>query len=226
MHLVNAYKAQSGLTITTDEQTAGKGQRGKIWADEKGKSLLMSIIVQPFVSLDQQFLFSAATAVAVANALQAAFSNISVKIKWPNDIIVNDKKAGGILIENVLRGSQWLYAICGIGLNVAQQAFPENLPNATSLTIASGQTVPVDELVFLIRNSVLHLHATINEQGKALQHYNDFLFKKNELQTFSNRNGEQWKATIRGVLANGQLEVVDPNGQVFTYTHGEQIWVY
>ena len=101
MQLIDANKAQHGLTIVAQKQLAGKGQRGNTWADTPGESLLMSIIAMPDRAIHEQFVFSASVAVAIAKVLQKLNNNWQVNVKWPNDIIVNDKKAGGILIENV-----------------------------------------------------------------------------------------------------------------------------
>src|SRR5690606_38514963 len=100
MGLLNADKACMGLTIVARSQTKGKGQRGRVWQDQPGASLSMSMIVEPERGLDAQFVFIAQVALAVADALQGLDNNMDVAIKWPNDIIINDKKAGGILIEN------------------------------------------------------------------------------------------------------------------------------
>ena len=120
MQLIDANKAQHGLTIVTQSQSEGKGQRGKTWLDAPGQSLLMSIIIHPKKEINDQFVFNAAVAVAIANVLQKSNHNWDIRIKWPNDIIINAKKAGGILIENILRGSRWTHSVVGLGLNVKQ----------------------------------------------------------------------------------------------------------
>src|SRR5690606_18341153 len=123
--------------IVAEQQHSGKGQRGRHWQDEAGASLLMSLIIAPQKPVNQQFIFSAAVAIAVAQVVSELLPNQQIAIKWPNDLIINDKKAGGILIENILRGSTWSYAVAGIGLNVNQTLLPQ-LPNATSLRLAGA----------------------------------------------------------------------------------------
>src|SRR6187399_2669256 len=92
MQLIDADKAVHGLTILAGRQTAGKGQRGRIWSDEPGESLLMSIIVRPTFDLQAQPLFLAAIAVTIADTISQLLPEDSVRIKWPNDILIGDKK--------------------------------------------------------------------------------------------------------------------------------------
>src|SRR6187551_3254393 len=107
IQLIDADKAGHGLTILAGSQTEGKGQRGKEWIDEPGESLLMSLIVAPVFEISDQPLFLATSVVSVVNVLKKHLPDLEVRIKWPNDIVIADKKAGGMLIENVLRGQQW-----------------------------------------------------------------------------------------------------------------------
>lgn len=224
MGLIDADKAQHGLTITARQQTAGKGQRGRHWAADAGKSLLMSLVLVPECRLDQQFIFNAAVAAAIAAALEPLCQHWSVQIKWPNDIIVNDKKAGGVLIENVLRGNHWHYAVMGLGLNVQQDAFPSELPNATSLRLASGLSFPVDELVSLIREAVLEGVQPAMLPG-ALDAYNHRLFRKDSLQLFSDGQ-KDWYARVEKALPDGRLEVLHEDGYREAYVHGAVNWVW
>src|SRR6478672_5010264 len=88
MRLIDADKAQPGLTIVARRQESGKGQRGKIWVDSHGESVLMSIIVKPGMEIKDQFLFSISIALAVAHSLKYLNNDWDLKIKWPNDIII------------------------------------------------------------------------------------------------------------------------------------------
>src|SRR5690348_4069694 len=178
MALIDADKAQHGLTVTARRQTAGKGQRGKQWLDELGQSLLMSIIVVPQCGLEDQFAFNASVAVSVAEILEEIYKNWQIRIKWPNDIIINDKKAGGILIENIIRGGTWSYSVIGIGINILQTGFPAELPYATSLKIASGRSFKIAELRQQICNRILEYTSGEITSSLILQRYNELLYKK------------------------------------------------
>ena len=155
MKLIDADKAQHGLTVVSHSQSAGKGQRGKSWTDIPGHSLLMSVITDPKRPITDQFVFNASIAVAIANVLQKSCNISGIHIKWPNDIIINDKKAGGILIENIFRGSKWTHSVIGLGLNIKQELFPTELPFATSLKMATGVDFDMINLRKDIRLSIL-----------------------------------------------------------------------
>lgn len=224
MRLIDADTAQPGLTITAMEQTQGKGQRGRKWADTHGYSLLMTIIVSPLQQLSEQFVFNAHVATAVADALQTLYEGLDIRIKWPNDIIVNDKKAGGILIENVIRGNKWVYAIIGTGLNIRQRAFPDELPYATSLKIASGNDYDITQIRDLLREKILDYTSRVMPEALVLKQYNEYLYRKGEVQSFINSSGEEWEAIIVHANADGTLQVQLPSGQITSYVHGAVTW--
>ena len=222
MQLIDADKAQHGLTITARSQTGGKGQRGKSWIDKPGESLLMSLITTPKLLISEQFLFNASVAVAIANILQKLNTTWKIKIKWPNDIIINDKKAGGILIENVLRGSRWVYSVIGIGLNIKQVDFPVELPFATSLKIGSGIDFEIAEIRdFLIENILFTIAASDLKEN--MKKYNEYLYKSGGQQLFSDNNSK-WEATILNANNDGTISVQMEDGTIVSYYHGQVLW--
>ena len=135
--------AKSGSCFRADYQTHGKGQHGRVWESSKGQNLLCSYIIE-LNTLDalknwtpaDQIGFSAAIALGV-RAFFAAFAGSETKIKKPNDIYFSDRKAGGILIENLVRGQEWTWAVIGIGMNINQTEFsPEALNSVSSNPIS------------------------------------------------------------------------------------------
>ncbi len=225
MHLIDANKAYHGLTVTAQTQTGGKGQRGKVWVDRHGESLLMSIILIPQCDIKNQFSFNAAISVAIANVLQKLAEVPAIYIKWPNDMIINDKKAGGILIENVLRGNKWTHCVAGIGINIKQEKFHVELPYATSLRMASGREFETQKVRNDIIESILSATASFKPKGNSLEHYNALLYKRGQQQQFSDSTG-QWSATVLNVHDNGTLEVEMENGERALYHHGQVEWVW
>ena len=143
MAQIKAGLAKSGSCYTADFQTNGKGQHGRVWESSKGQNLLSSYILE-LNTLDalknwtpaNQIGFSAAIALG-ARAFFAAFAGSETKIKKPNDIYFSDRKAGGILIENIVRGQEWTWAVIGIGMNINQTEFsPEALNSVSSNPIS------------------------------------------------------------------------------------------
>ena len=143
MAQIKAGLAKSGSCYTADFQTNGRGQHGRVWESSKGQNLLCSYILE-LNTLDalknwtpaDQIGFSAAIALG-ARAFFAAFAGSETKIKKPNDIYFSDRKAGGILIENLVRGQEWTWAVIGIGMNINQTEFsPEALNSVSSNPIS------------------------------------------------------------------------------------------
>jgi len=225
MRLIDADSAQDGMTITAASQSNGKGQRGKQWTAAPYQSILMSIIIRPPFVLSEQFTLSALVAVAVADAVQQFCETSEVKIKWTNDIMLGDKKAGGILIENIIRGSQWSYAVIGIGLNVLQSHRNPDLPHATSLKMASGNDIEMMALRDVIRLQIFSLLEQSIDPVFLLQRYNEYLYKRNQLQLFNN-DEKEWTAIVKSVTKEGKLVAAFPDGSIAYYTHGFQNWVY
>ena len=149
--LLHEGMAEHGLTVFAYDQLAGKAQRGKAWNTEKNANIILSIIVNARpLRLSKQFELSACIAVA-AHKFFAKYAGEVVKIKWPNDLYCLDRKAGGILIENIVSGQQsaissWRWAIVGIGINVNQTDFPIGLMNPISLKQITGQHFDIIDL--------------------------------------------------------------------------------
>lgn len=221
--MIDADTAQPGLTIVADVQTAGKGQRANVWDAEPAQSLLMSIVLQPKVSVDAQFTFLAAVALAVAQSIQELDESLAVRIKFPNDIIINDKKAAGILIENSLRGNAWTHAIVGVGINVLQKSFVNHL-NATSLLLSTGKEYAFQDLLASVRKNIIHFTRESYLKG-FLDRYNELLYQRNRIQKFSIA-GQIFEAKIMGVNEDGQLVLLLKDGVTKAFSHGELQWIW
>lgn len=225
MQRIDDGLAQHGEVIWAAMQTQGKGQRGNTWADNGG-NVAMSLIIRPEISADQQFRLSMMIALTLSKYFQTIFGPWQVAIKWPNDIYINDKKTCGVLIENVFRGMNWAYAVIGIGINVNQTAFPENLPHATSLAQASGRQFDLYELVTDIRTGILNaLRQEQFSQDNLLAQYNELLFHRNkEMQFEEKKNQRLFTAFVQEVNENGQLVLLGHKG-IEKYNFGELSWI-
>ena len=160
-----------------------------------------------FVNIDQHFYISITVALSILKALQE-FNIKKLMIKWPNDILSENKKIAGILIENVIKQNQLQGSIIGVGLNVNQTEF-ENLPNASSLKLLSGEHFNLDELLHVILKH-LKMNFEILKSGnfQALKaDYEELLFRKNKPSTFKNAEGHLFSGFIIGVSNSGCLKV-------------------
>ena len=135
-------------TIRTDYQSAGKGQQGAKWESEKGKNLLVSILLYPNeLEKKHPFRLTQLFTVATIQALRVVEPEQTCSIKWPNDIYCGDKKLAGILIENVLSEDGIEKSVLGMGLNVNQVVFSEALPNPISLQLLNPKTYDIDNIL-------------------------------------------------------------------------------
>jgi len=227
--LIHAGMAHHGQAIFAHEQWAGKGQRGRNWVSEKGQNMALSILVQPLsLSANRQFELSAAIAVAVHQALVSLITE-GLTIKWPNDLYWQDRKAGGILIENLLSsheltGSRWYWAIAGIGININQTRFPPDLPNPVSLKQITGKDwEPVSIARAVCTSLDYYYHELLTSgPGNIFSLYNQFLYQQGKKVKLRKEN-RVFEAIISGVNTNGQLETIHAIPEAFDF--GTVEWV-
>ena len=135
-NLLNEGKIESGTVVLAETQAKGRGQRGNSWQTEAGKNLTASLFVRHNnLIIKHQFKLSMIISIAICKYLRQL--DIQAEIKWPNDILVKQKKISGILIENQLQKENVASSIIGIGLNVNQQEFNGIL--ATSIINETGK---------------------------------------------------------------------------------------
>ena len=132
LELLKSQNAKEGTVICANFQSKGQGKRGASWESEHGKNILMSIVLSPDISIEKQFEINNCISLALYDFAKKYFSQ-EAKIKWPNDLLIDEKKLGGILINNMVRTGKIRNTIIGIGLNVNQMQFDNYSPPATSL---------------------------------------------------------------------------------------------
>lgn len=226
MRRIDDGMAQHGEVIRADHQSRGKGQRGKTWENDAG-NVMMSLILRPVIAPEHQFMLSAAIACTIAKYLQTLSAQWQVAIKWPNDIYINDKKTCGILIENVFRGMHWAYAVAGIGLNVNQSTFPDELTQATSMAAASGTRFDLMEVITDIRSGILNRLQQLEPAlyPALLAEYNSLLYRRNRETRFRERNGTRvFEAYVQEVNGEGQLVLLSHKG-IEQYNFGTLDWI-
>ena len=204
-----------GTVVYAKQQTAGKGQRGKKWHSNNGDSLTFSIVFYPENDVSDQFVINKAISVALCESLKGL--GLNAKIKWPNDIYVNNRKLSGILIENSLRGAKIQYCIVGVGINVNQLKFNSALPNPISIRNLLGVKIDINtllaDLCYNIERRYLQFRAGFF--SKINTDYNNLLYRK----------GEEHQFLIAGRLVKGQVEGVDQLGKIKLLTiEGEEAY--
>lgn len=139
MELVREGMAAHGQVFFAHAQTQGRGQRGRKWWSAAGENVQLSMVLEPRqLAASHTFRLIATVALGVVDFMEH-HSYPGWKIKWPNDVYWGDRKAGGILIENVFQSGQWRWAVAGVGINVNSTHFDPSLPNPTSLALVAGR---------------------------------------------------------------------------------------
>ena len=125
------------FALHTDFQSEGRGMGSNSWFSDRGRNILVSIYFKPNLPASKQFLFNQYFALNTLFFIQKYIPN--TLIKWPNDIYVDGKKIAGILIEHTVSGDRLQHTIAGIGININQDHFPENIPHPTSFLLETGK---------------------------------------------------------------------------------------
>ena len=142
--------AEDRTVIIADSQSAGKGRLGRSFDSRKGKGVFMSILIRPHITLEQVSRLTLVAAVAVYEAIEK-FCGLKTGIKWPNDIVVDGKKLCGILTEMSADSTGVKYVVVGIGVNVLNESFSEELSDlATSIYMCTGKKCSIEELIDVI----------------------------------------------------------------------------
>ena len=210
-----------GTVIVTDNQTAGRGQRGNTWEASVGENLTFSIIFKPnFLKASDQFQLNVAVSLGVFDFL-SEFIDEGLTVKWSNDIYYGSQKMGGILIENTLQGYQIGHSVVGIGLNINQTQF--NNLRATSLRniTQNPQHYDLSDLLKKLLESIEKSYLKIkNKEYEPLKmRYLANLFRFEEYHCFR-KNGQQFLGKIMGIDNTGKLGI-ETEGMVLYFDFKE-----
>jgi BirA family biotin operon repressor/biotin-[acetyl-CoA-carboxylase] ligase len=209
-----------GTVILADYQSNGRGRDGNVWYSGKELNVLMSVLMYPDIQAEHFFLLTEIASLALIDLLKEF--NIHAEIKWPNDIYVAEKKIAGILIENILNSDIIEASIIGIGLNVNESVFPDNLPNPVSIRNITQKDHERRALADkLLQKIMTRYNELIAGQYKKIHNdYNSCLFRKNKQGKYSFGN-KQFQASVHSVLQNGILVLEDKAGELKQFTFGE-----
>lgn len=226
MDYISDEVAQHGMVIAAEKQLHPKAQREKIWKNED-KDIKMSLILKAPFNADKIFVFSMLIALAVHYVLEENLpNNVDVKIKWPNDIYINDRKSTGILIENNFSDGHWNWAVVGIGQNITKKMQIKDLKAIGLEDVIRNQELDPFWWMQEFRNAILnYLHIYKNTE-KIITAYNALLFRKNKIQEFIDlNNNKSFKAKIIEINTEGHLVLEDEKGVKTTWVHGSLKWV-
>lgn len=207
--LIKSESVESGTIVYTDYQTKGRGQIGKYWESEKGKNLLLSLVLKKSgLEIENQFLISIFTSLAIKDLVQDSL-NMNTTIKWPNDIYIANHKICGILIQNSIMNKKINASVIGIGLNVNQIKFSPLLPNPCSCKSIAGMEFSLEEMLEQLTLLLKKYYDLLlkGQYKELMDQYHEALYRKGIVTRFKKSDGLSIEGVIQGIDPTGKLQL-------------------
>ena len=215
--------APHGALFVADEQTAGRGRRGRSWQSPPGANIYFTILLRPDFAPDQASMLTLVMAHSVACAIHR-LTGLEPSIKWPNDVLLEGKKVCGILTEMSVEREYIHYVVCGVGINVVSQDFPEGIrEHAIAVEEVYGQAVSKGALLQYVMEDFERDYDAFVAAGDLtplLESYNGILVNRDRRVRVLDPKGE-WEGIARGINAGGELLVEDIEGGIQNIFAGE-----
>jgi BirA family biotin operon repressor/biotin-[acetyl-CoA-carboxylase] ligase len=225
--LMRKQYLENNTIVVAKDQQKGRGQRDSEWQSEAGKNLTCSVLVKDLIlSTNDLFSLNVAVAISVYETLKV-LTRKKIAVKWPNDIMADNKKICGVLIENSIQYNGEIFSIIGIGININQINF-NNLPNVTSLKLLDKCDFDLDRVLnILLENLQQNISLVRNKRSDLLwDKYLKKLFKKESPTTFEDENQQKFMGIIKGVSSTGQLQVMLEDDSIKNYGNKEIKMLY
>jgi BirA family transcriptional regulator, biotin operon repressor / biotin---[acetyl-CoA-carboxylase] ligase len=222
LELGNAGEPE-GTVVMAEEQTAGRGRAGRGWHSERGTGLYFTLLLRPRLSPAQAPLLTMLAGISAQAAIQAQ-TGLSPELKWPNDLLLGGKKAGGILTEMYAEPNAVKFVIIGIGINVNQEKFPAELSAvATSLRKESGKmTYRLELLVRLLTQFESDYNRFLREGASfVVERFQSLTPFVKGRRVRVETGAETYLGTTAGLSPDGFLLVSRENGPVVTVIAGD-----
>ena len=202
-YLKNSYPLLDNFTfVSADYQNKGKGRNDRVWESNKGSNLMFSILIKDPKLIDISSLLSLYSAVEISKLLES-FGINNVSIKWPNDVLVNDKKICGILLEGQLPH----YVVIGIGLNVNQKQFPDNLRRpASSMANELNKDINLEALKETLFHNIVNNFNKLDKEPY-LSYFNKHNYLLNK-RVKVNINQQTFIGEVVGIDRNFNLQIL------------------
>jgi BirA family biotin operon repressor/biotin-[acetyl-CoA-carboxylase] ligase len=206
--------AEEGLAITAETQTSGRGRLGREWRSPRGEGLYLSLVLRPNISPRSSSIITLAAAVAVAETLIFDL-DLPADIKWPNDVLVRGRKICGILAESSIEADRLQHVILGIGVNISQAKFPEDMrQTATSVFIESERTLSCDDLLSLLLERLDHWYRlAISNPARVIARCEDLSSSARSCRVRITSGDREVEAVTRGIAPSGALVIETPEGE-------------
>jgi BirA family transcriptional regulator, biotin operon repressor / biotin---[acetyl-CoA-carboxylase] ligase len=222
MNLISKGLAKHGMIVQAMHQTEGKGQRGNTWSSRQNENIICSIALEhEAIELEGQFILGMATALGVLDTVKHFLPNHACWIKWPNDVLINNKKVAGVLIENIVRGTVWTHSVVGIGMNVNTPYFSASLPFATSFLIETIEKHDLQEVLHVLLEKLSYYFDLVTtDEDEVLYQYKKYSYRMNEWASYF-VHGKQMDAKMIDVYKTGKIKLEFDNASKEEFWHGE-----
>lgn len=199
----------AGTLVVAEKQEAGRGRRGRSWESPQGTGVFMTLLLKPEIEPNNASMLTLVAALAVSAAISKQTGRVAA-IKWPNDIVMNGKKVCGILTEMSAQIDYVNHIVIGIGINVHNESFPEELSEmATSLYLETGEHLNRAALIEEIWENFERYYAIFLETedlGGLVREYDAHLVNRNQVVKVLDPK-EPFEGMARGITARGELIV-------------------
>ena len=214
---------EHGSLVVAEHQNAGRGRRGRSWSMNRGESIAMSMILRPKLAPDRASIITLVMAVSVAEVLQK-LTDKEVRIKWPNDVLIDKKKVCGILTEMSAVPGKVNHVVIGVGINVNQSEMPEDISRiATSLLIENGNRSGRSDIVVGIMDYFEYYYDMVEAAGDLsclVDIYDGYLINKEAEVRILDPKGE-YNAVAQGINDYGELIIQKEDGSFDRISSGE-----
>jgi len=218
-------QAEEGTVFLAYYQTQGRGAGQNLWESEKGKNLTFSVLLAPtFLNPARQFYLSMVVSLGIFEFI--ASETTRAKIKWPNDIYIGNKKAGGILIEHIIQGNSIAETVAGVGVNLNQEEFKSDAPNPVSLKTITGKNYDPDGCLDRILDSIFGWYDCL-KRGNAKKVYEAYLSHLFQYREWANYRsyGKVFHGRIVGLDPYGCLRIQSSDGTIKAYQFKEVVYL-
>ncbi len=214
--------APHGTLVVAGRQQSGRGRRGKAWESPAHDGIFMTLLLRPAFLPQQASMLTIVAAIAVAKAVRTAL-RLPATVKWPNDILLNEKKICGILTELSTEIDSINHIVIGVGINVSNQRFPDGIADiATSILLESGKNIhraSLIEAVWEQFESYYDAFCAAGDLSPLLEEYNSFLINRDR-QVCILDPSHPFTGTAKGIARTGEL-IVETEGETRLVSSGE-----
>ena len=222
------YLAEEGMEhgslVVADSQTGGRGRRGREWISPPGEAISMSLLLRPDFSPNKAPMLTLLMAVSVAEVISGLYQDLKVSIKWPNDVLVSERKVCGILTEMSAEPDFIHHVVIGVGINVNQTYFPKEVEDiAISLRMAHGEMLDRAQIIVGIMDYFEYYYGIFAERldvSDFVNIYDSYLVNRGREVRVLDPKGE-YEGVAEGINDKGELIVHLKDGSVRTVASGE-----